>query len=67
VTVAVSNGATIRDTLDAVADATDWSWSFFPQLNPGSPTTLMIQWRGPSFFTSTLIRLTEDLSRRRLP
>jgi len=62
ISVTLPESATIRDGLDAIADATGWSWSFQPQYAPGFPTSVSLQWRGPSWMMSTNARLTTDLS-----
>jgi hypothetical protein len=46
ITVDLSGTVTIRDALNAVADATGWMWSARPMLPPGRPAMLAIGWRG---------------------
>lgn len=62
ISVNLSGGDTIRDALNAVSDATGWTWVFRPQFSAGSGTTLQIQWRGENWGTSTQVRIAEDLS-----
>jgi hypothetical protein len=46
VTVRLPGPATIREALDAIADATGWLWSVQPLLEPDRPTRLFLAWRG---------------------
>jgi hypothetical protein len=68
-TIDLRGTVTVREILDAIADATGWSWSLRPQMTPGQPTTLDVQWRGVSpppssgnWSIGVTIALSEDLS-----
>lgn len=45
ISVSLAGPVTARDVLDAIADATGWSWGLRPIFTPGQPSVLGLQWR----------------------